>query len=58
LRRSQEVGEVYRSKVRLLFSPTALSLIMPGKKTVLLHISEVTHRRIQTLEACWRWAGY
>ena len=44
-----EVGEVYKGKVRSIQPYGAFVEIMPGKDG-LLHISEVTHERIQTLE--------
>jgi len=44
-----EVGEVYEGKVRSIMPFGAFIEIMPGKDG-LLHISEIDHRRIETMD--------
>ena len=44
-----EVGEIYEGKVKSIMPFGAFVEIMPGKDG-LLHISEIDHRRIETMD--------
>ncbi len=44
-----EVGEIYEGKVRSIMPFGAFVEIMPGKDG-LLHISEIDHKRIETMD--------
>jgi polyribonucleotide nucleotidyltransferase len=44
-----EIGEVYHGKVKSIVAFGAFVEILPGKDG-LLHISEIDHRRIETME--------
>ena len=44
-----EVGEVYNGKIRSIVSFGAFVEILPGKDA-LLHISEIDHKRFETME--------
>ncbi len=45
-----EVGEVYKGKIKSIVSFGAFVEILPGKDA-LLHISEIDHKRFETMEA-------
>ena len=44
-----EVGEIYKGKIKSIVSFGAFVEILPGKDA-LLHISEIDHRRFETME--------
>jgi polyribonucleotide nucleotidyltransferase len=48
-----EVGEIYEGKVRSIMPFGAFVEIMPGKDG-LLHISEIDHRRIETMDGIFQ----
>ncbi len=48
-----EIGEVYRGKVKNIQSFGAFIEIMPGKDA-LLHISEITHERLASMDGVFK----